>query len=122
MRQPREPMQKCTFPPELNPLWGKRVKARISVTHRAVIEIETKENKSLKMPVLEAVDLRIDGYNHTIPRVVVMSPSFWHTRVKMFDTVEFEGVLIREEGKYVGFRTIQNVKVTPFQMTLGRKE
>ena len=109
------------FPPSLKDLWGKSVTAKANITHRAVIEVEDKKGNKTKMPVLETVDLEIEGYHGCIPRAVVMSPAFWRSKARVLDTIQFQGVLIREKGRYIGFRMIHDVHVIPFQTSLTNK-
>lgn len=119
MRQPHEPMEGTAFPRDLEPLWGRSVRARANVAYRTVIEIpDKKTGKGIKMPLLETTDLKIEGYDKVIPTAIVMSPAFWRSKPKMMDTVEFSGTLIKEQSRFVGFCMIHKVKVLPFQSKL----
>ncbi len=118
MRKAREIMIPSEFPNDLTPLWGQMVRVRANVSYRSVIEVKDKSGKAMRMPVLETVDVQIEGYDHIIPQVVVMSPAFWKSKAKIMDMIEFDGTIIKEKSKYVGFRMIKNVKVTPMQLSL----
>ena len=113
-----DPMIATKFPCDLEPLWGRKVKAKAYVTYRTVIEIPNKKTgKNVRMPLLETIDLQIDGYDKTIPKVVLMSPAFWKSGIRTMDTVEFSGVLIKEKSQYVGFRLICQVTAyNPFSL------
>ena len=119
MRQPHEPMEGTAFPRDLEPLWGRVVKARANVIYRTVVEMpDKKTGKSIKMPLLETTDVEIEGYDKVIPSAVIMSPAFWKSKVRTMDTVEFSGTLIKEKSRFVGFRMIHSVSVHPFQSSL----
>lgn len=118
MRKTHEAMIPSEFPYDLTPLWGQSVRVRANITHRSIIEVKDKSGKSMRMPVLETTDVEIKGYDHIIPQVVVMSPAFWKSKAKTMDMIEFDGIVIKEKSKYVGFRMIKNVKVIPMQLSL----
>lgn len=118
MRQPYEPVTPAKFPVDLEPFWGRTVRATASVVHRTVTEIPGSGGKMVKMPVLDAVNLEIAGYDKVLPAVIIMGPAFWRSKAKTLDMIQFEGRLIKEKDNRVGFRCIKGVHVIPLQTSL----
>ena len=119
MIQMQEQVKSTAFPPDLEHLWGRTVTAQGSIVRRSVIELPPKGGKSVKMPILDLVDVHIDGYDGEIQAVTVIGPAFWKSKAHRFDKVEFEGRLVKEKGNVVGFKSIIGVKVfAPVQTTL----
>ena len=66
MIQMQEQVKSTAFPPDLEHLWGRTVTAQGSIVRRSVIELPPKGGKSVKMPILDLVDVHIDGYDGEI--------------------------------------------------------
>ena len=92
MIQMQEQVKSTAFPPDLEHLWGRTVTAQGSIVRRSVIELPPKGGKSVKMPILDLVDVHIDGYDGEIQAVTVIGPAFWKIgrascRVRVFRAV-----------------------------------
>lgn len=119
MIQKCEQVKSTVFPQDLEFLWGKTVTAKGSIVRRSVIELSPKGGKPVKMPILDLVDVHINGYDGVIQATTVAGPAFWRSKAHCFDKVEFEGRLIKERGNVVGFKSIKGVKVfSPVQTAL----